>query len=646
MNWTTRFQTLSYYFSLFVTLIGCAVLLGWILHIPLLKSLFPGLVEMKVNTAFAFVCAGLSLFVFHRHRPEDRTLVRGLALAVLFIGGLTLSQYVFGWNLGIDELFFRDPVTDPSRFPGRMATPTALSFVLVSLALLVLSMPELRRIAQAMAVVAGSLGLLALLGYVYNVSSLYTLHQNNPMALHTALAFIVISLGILFAYPDRGYMRLLTDSGAGGILIRRLLPLTILIPIVFGWLLLRAEYAGIQDEAITVALFAILTIITFSVLTWLSARQIFLKDQEHLRTEQQFKTLFDEALDMILVVDGQTGQIRNVSGSARRALGYQPGDLIGKPFSILFPDQAETNQVELVDKLRTAEHVFLSQEFARADGSTCSMDLTAAIIPWEDDRAILVTLRDVSERKLLEEEIRRAELLRVEVEKEREVTQLKEDFITMVSHDFRTPLAVIMTSQDMLERYYERLTQQRRVEQLQKIRDQVYYMTGLLDDVLLLGKARAQKLEFNPAPIDLKKVCWSVFDAARATDDGLHTFHFNASGQFVGLTLDEKLIRRILSNLLTNAVKYSPDGGIIRLELLRDQENITLRVSDQGIGIPEKDQTRLFEPFHRGGNTSGIVGTGLGLAIVRESVQIHGGTICVQSDEGSGSTFTICLPVR
>ena len=228
---------------------------------------------------------------------------------------------------------------------------------------------------------------------------------------------------------------------------------------------------------------------------------------------------------------------------------------------------------------------------------------------------------------------------------EREVTQLKEDFITMVSHDFRTPLAVIMTSNDMLERYYERLTQQRRAEQLQKIRDQVWYMTGLLDDVLLLGKARAKKLEFNPLPIDLKKVCWSVFDEMRLTDKDRHIFHFNASGQLGNLTLDAKLIHRILSNILTNAVKYSPDGGIIRLELLREEDTVTLRVSDQGIGIDPEEQKHIFEPFWRGSSVlDSVGGTGLGLSIVKDCVNLHGGTISVESEPDKGTTFVVRLP--
>jgi PAS domain S-box-containing protein len=647
LNWNVRFQTISRYLSLIVLTVGCAVLFGWLLNVPLFKSLLPGLVEMKVNTAFGFICAGLSLFIIHK-KPLQRRLNdmgRGLAVMVMLIGGLTLSQYIFGFNLGIDELFFRDPITNPTRFPGRMATPTALTFILVGLALLLLSLLHLRHLSQPLTLLSGSLSLLALLGYVYNVSSLYTLHQNNPMALHTALAFLIVSLGILFAYPDGGYMRLLTDSGAGGVLIRRLLPLAIAIPTVLGWLLLQAQYAGIQDGAINLALFAILTIITFSILIGLSARQIFLKDQGQQHAEQQFKTLFDESLDVIMVIDGLNSRILKVNHVVSRALSYVPASLIGKHFSTLFPPKTEAEQAQIVNELQTYGHVFASQEFLRSDGSICPMDLTATMIPWKDDRAILITLRDASERKLLEAEILRAERLRGEMEKEREVTQLKEDFITMVSHDFRTPLAVIMTSRDMLERYYERLTQTRRAEQLQKIRDQVWYMTGMLDDVLLLGKARAKKLEFNPTTIDLKKVCWSVFDETRMTDNENHTFHLDARGQLGNLRLDAKLIHRILSNLLNNAVKYSPEGGIIRLELSREDKKVNLRVSDQGIGIPKKDQTRLFEPFHRGGNTSGIVGTGLGLAIVYESVEIHGGSISVQSDEGVGSIFTVCLPV-
>jgi PAS domain S-box-containing protein len=646
LSWGRRFQTTSRYLGLMVMGIGSIVVLGWLFDISLFKRILPGLVEMKANTGLGFIMAGTALFLIQANRSNKRLYdaARILSGIVLLLGFLTLIEHLLGLQLGIDELLFKDDVTRPTVFPGRMATPTALCFLLIGAALWLLPSGSMPRLVQTLALIAWGFGSLALLGYIYNVASLYTLYQNNPMALHTALGFVLISLGVVFAHPGQGLMRLLSDPGTGGVTVRRLLPVAILIPAFSGWVIFQLQDAGLQDTAISLALFAVLTIVAMAFLIWRNAEHIYRADQEHSRTQAQFKALFDEALDVIVLVDGRNSTILQVNNVVRRTLGYEPESLISKPFSIFFPPSNDEEQKELAFKLRTEGHAFLSQEFLRADGTTCMMDLTAAVIPWEKDRAILITLRDVTERKVLQDEILRSERLRVEMEKEREVTQLKEDFITMVSHDFRTPLAVIMTSSEMLERYSERLTEAHRAEQLHKIRDQVYYMTDLLDDVLLLGQARANKLEFKPTPVDLGKLCQSIFDEVRSTAGAKHQFRLDIAAHFDPVKVDETLIHRILTNLLANAVKYSPDGGEICLELMREGADIVMQVYDEGIGIPEKDQARLFEPFHRGLNTRGIKGTGLGLAIVNESVQLQGGSIRVESQEGKGTTFTVRLP--
>jgi len=157
----------------------------------------------------------------------------------------------------------------------------------------------------------------------------------------------------------------------------------------------------------------VLTIAAMALVIWRNANYIYHLDEAHLQTQAQFKAVFDESLDVIVVVDGQDSTILQVNNIVKHTLGYEPQQLIAKPFSTFFPSCTEQEQQHLAMKLRTDGHAFLSQEFLRADGATCTMDLTAAIIPWKRDRAILVTLRDATERKVLQEEILRAERLRV-----------------------------------------------------------------------------------------------------------------------------------------------------------------------------------------------------------------------------------------
>ncbi len=646
-----RFVWLSQSMAVVTLVIGSIVLLGWMLNIALFKSILPGLVEMKVNSAVAFIAASLALLLCQQQSisPRRLQLVRMLAFATLFMGLLTLVQHLFGWDLAIDELFFKDSLTAADDFPGRMATSSALSFLVVGVALLLLPFPTWQRLCQSLALFVGMFSLIALLGYLYDNASLYTLYSRNPQPLHTAAAFLALSIGILATHPHQGFIRLFSDTGPGGIMARRLLPACILIPMLLGWLILHGEQGGFYDASLSLALFAVLTMIAFLIVAWWSAHYIYSADHDRQRAEQQnrqsqaqFKTLFDETADVILVVEHQSGTILKINPAVHKILNYQPAALIGSKLSVLASENLDLEKLRRETDLHGS--VFISQEFARANGTPCAMDMTALLIPWEESSALLITLRDMTERKRMEEALFQARLARIEMEKERELLKLKEQFVTMVSHDFRTPLAVIMSSNDILERYHERLTVQRRFEQLQRIREQVVYMTELLDDVLLLGTARADRIEFNPLPLNMESVCLSVFEQVQTLATERHHFIFQSAGNLANATLDEKLLRRMLSNLLSNAIKYSPDGGEIRLELSRKNGTVIICVSDQGIGIPQKAQARLFEPFQRAANASKISGTGLGLAIVYETVRVHGGDIRVESEEGAGTSFIITLP--
>jgi signal transduction histidine kinase len=170
-------------------------------------------------------------------------------------------------------------------------------------------------------------------------------------------------------------------------------------------------------------------------------------------------------------------------------------------------------------------------------------------------------------------------------------------------------------------------------------------MNGLLDNVLILGKAKAGKIEFEPTSLDLEAFCHDILEQIQVTDKVGHRFLFHIEGDLQEALIDERLLRHILVNLLSNAVKYSPAGTTVRLEITRDGYEGIFRVSDTGIGIPEEDQKRLFEPFHRAGNTRGIDGTGLGLTIVKQAVEVHQGTISCESATGVGTTFIVHLPI-
>lgn len=247
---------------------------------------------------------------------------------------------------------------------------------------------------------------------------------------------------------------------------------------------------------------------------------------------------------------------------------------------------------------------------------------------------------DITTRTKAEEETRRA------LAKERELSELKSRFVSMTSHQFRTPLSTILSSADLLEFYMDQWPTERKLEHVQRIQTAVMTMTQMMNDILVIGRAEANKLEFRPVLVDLVQFCHDQIDAARIHARPDHRITFESRAAHAVVMADSRLLHQILDNLLSNAIKYSPNGGHIQLTLHVQAEEVTISVSDQGIGIPPEDQPHLFDPFHRARNVGDVSGTGLGLPIVKKSVDAYGGTITFVSQLDQGSTFTVVLPAH
>ena len=245
---------------------------------------------------------------------------------------------------------------------------------------------------------------------------------------------------------------------------------------------------------------------------------------------------------------------------------------------------------------------------------------------------------DVTERQQTEEEMRRA------LAQEKELSELKSRFVSMTSHEFRTPLSTILSSAELLEFYLPEWSDDKKLEHLRRIQNAVLHMTQMLNDVLVLGRADVGKLEAAPRWCDVMSLCHDLIEEARMHARPNHQIILEIEGVPRHAWVDEKLIQQALGNLLSNALKYSPTGGRVHLRVAFGATEIVFAVSDQGIGIPPEDQEHLFGPFHRGRNVGNLAGTGLGLAIVKKAVDLHAGTIEAVSQDGVGTTFTVVLP--
>lgn len=260
--------------------------------------------------------------------------------------------------------------------------------------------------------------------------------------------------------------------------------------------------------------------------------------------------------------------------------------------------------------------------------------------------ALATTARAIESGDLSQRvEIRREDELNESLQKERELSELKSRFVSTVSHEFRTPLTSIRSSTEILDHYAEKLSEEKKHQHLHRIQANVDNMIHLLNDVIFIGRVDSGKLALKPVSINIREFCQEVIEEIHLTRKTPCRIHYRDESTCYEALLDEQLLRHILMNLLSNALKYSPNGSDIEFETYCEQERITFRIRDHGIGVPEDEQSALFEAFHRAKNVGDIDGTGLGLSIVKRCVDVHQGQIEFSSQIGEGTTFLITLPI-
>jgi PAS domain S-box-containing protein len=325
-------------------------------------------------------------------------------------------------------------------------------------------------------------------------------------------------------------------------------------------------------------------------------------------------------------------------------LGYPRQVLIGQPSMYIHPD--EESWLRFGEEARAAlvatNGYVCERQLKRRNGELFWVEMGGSCIrPNDPDAGVIWTFLDITERKKSEGQIREA------LEQQKALNDLRTRFVAMTSHEFRTPLAAILSAEEVLRHYGDRLPQTERIETLDSIAAGVQRMSRMMDRVLLLGRADAGMLDFVPAQVDLPALCRRLVEEARTQHPESRCQLVARWGPGVGKgSFDEKLLRHIFGNLLSNALKYSPGGGDVSFQVQREGDEMLFEVTDHGIGIPPDEIAHLFESFHRASNVGAIQGTGLGLAIVKNAVEMHRGRIEVASELGRGTRFTVRLPLQ
>ena len=354
-------------------------------------------------------------------------------------------------------------------------------------------------------------------------------------------------------------------------------------------------------------------------------------------SETRFQRLFESSVIGIFIAD-LSGKIFDANDAFLALIGYSPAELHSGQlrWDAITPPEYRLHDQQVVEELRISG-IFAQyeKEYFHKNGQPVAVQIGGALLDAEN---VLCFVFDIGDRKRTETERQQA------LQQAQELNLLKSRFVSLVSHEFRNPLNVILGTTQLLERYRD-WPPARQDDCFRRIKEAVNRMTELLDDVLTVSRVEAGKFDFAPAPLQIEMFCDRLIEEFKLGSGREHRLILTVSGECGQLRLDEKLLRLILSNLIANAIKYSPLGSDVTLELKCQPSAIVFQIRDSGIGIPAEDQPRLFEAFFRAQNVGSKPGTGLGLAIAKQAAELHGGSISVESTANVGTTFTVSLPI-
>jgi PAS domain S-box-containing protein len=398
-------------------------------------------------------------------------------------------------------------------------------------------------------------------------------------------------------------------------------------------------------------------------------------------------SLFEHATEGIILTN-ESGSIVLINPAAQRMFGFSETEIIGNHIEVLIPDRFCIHHSQLREGFyEHPQHRVMGHGRdlygKRKDGSEIPVEVSLSFYKRNEELFVIAFIVDITQRKKIEKNIlmqqKQLEQMTIDMrrlnteleskveertmilkealheleksqqslsealDKEKELNEIKSRFVSMASHEFRTPLSTVLSSAALASKYTQAEDQEKRDRHLKRIKDSVKHLNDLLEDFLSLGKLEEGKMQVRNESIELKEFLEEVTEEIKTIMKEHQKIHIDCNSEGLFVT-DKKLLKNILINLLSNAIKFSEENSSIWLKADHSSNNLILEVKDEGIGISEDDQQYMFTSFFRGKNAVNIQGTGLGLHIVKRYVELIHGSIRLESKLQAGTTITIELP--
>lgn len=664
-------------------LLGAVGLLGWLFGLPLLTTIVPGQPAMMPNTSVSLLLIGVvgAIRSAKGASRAQRVVALLAALFVLFIAGETLAEYVFGTDLGIDQLIIH---SEAGPYPGRMSPPTALALFFLAAALIAFDFhPTSRaRPSEWMILVAGLISLIAITGMLLGAAPLYRLRGTSVIgvALPTAISIFLTSSGLLLERPRAGFMRVVTARGPGGIMLRRLVLPSVMGPVVLA-LVVRQLYAArwIEDISLAIAILAIATtVIALTVLVITAAlinkADAILRSSEH---EQRFLAtigeIFAGSLDLAETLK------RIATASVEFMADFVILDLVEaaglRRMKVAYADPAKAEVARLLEGLPPEQHQPPILREAISAKKTQVLKVTAGVhvdqIPDAGARSpmnamdpcslmfVPLIARDevvgvltfisstpgkeykAADVRLAEEVARRAAVALDNARLYRMVQdaiEMRDTIMGIVAHDLRNPLSAIFMNAE--------LARQRAGEPAAAIERAANRMNRLIQDLLDVTTIEAGRLSIEQNPVHTAQVVTDSVEAQRPLASSTsHELRTELATDLPDVWADHDRLLQVFENLIGNALKFTAPGGRITIGAKPRDGEVLFWVADTGSGIPAEEVAHIFDRFWQARKPEWRgAGLGLGLPIVKGLVEAQGGHVWVESTPGKGSTFYFTIP--